>query len=283
MKLYSALKTSSFFSLLRALKYKSKRANLTSFKKISISDLRSVLVKNLAVEQGDSLIIHCGFGFLNASFSPEELIELLMSVVGPTGHIAMPYYPPGLSFDWAKAGRIFEVGVTRSSTGVVSDIFARYPGVVVSTHPVKALSIWGPKANELALDHDLSVYPFDKNSPYFKFSQLPSSKTLGLGVRNCSMVHCAEDMLLPDIENLYLPECFELQVKRDGVTKPVRTRIHRSDLKLMTSDQFYNVYCPNLPKVVNADNRFFYILNNKDLIKNLTAIFIQGNSRVQIS
>lgn len=281
MRFMSALKSSKFYSLIRDYKYRKQRSKLASLVKLSIFDMRSILVNDLAVELGDSLIVHCGFGFLNASFSPEELIELLISIVGPTGHIAMPYYPPGLSTDWAKAGRVFEVGVTRSSTGVLSDVFARYPEVVVSTHPVKALSIFGPRAKEIALDHDLSEYPFDKNSPYFKFSQLTGSKTVGLGVRNCSMVHCAEDTFLPDIEKLYLPDCYELQVKRVDVTKLVRTRIHRSDLKLMTSDQFYDAYCPDLPKVVNADNRVFYTVDNKNLIERLASIFSQDKSRIK--
>jgi len=160
--------------------------------------MRKILHDDLGVCYGDTILVHCGFGFLNASFSPAELVNLLQEVVGKNGNIIMPVYPPGLSSDWVKSGRIFRVETTKPSTGVLSKIFSKFDDVFISNHPIKAVAAWGKDAQYLISKHENSSYPYDDKSPYYKLSMMSGSKSIGLGVRNCAIMHCAEDLFESD-------------------------------------------------------------------------------------
>src|SRR5690554_6685742 len=92
--------------------------------KVSISDMELFLTDRLGLNKGDNLMITSSFGNLNASFSPKELIYLLQKTVGVDGNIAMPFYPPGSSKEWAESGVPFDMRKTRSATGILTQVFS---------------------------------------------------------------------------------------------------------------------------------------------------------------
>ena len=64
--------------------------------------MRSIIVDDLGIKKGDRIIVSSSFGNLNANFSPQELVETLMDIIGKDGVIMMPYYPPINSTEWAN-------------------------------------------------------------------------------------------------------------------------------------------------------------------------------------
>ena len=110
--------------------------------KTSLEDFRKLLVDNLGIREGDNLIVSSSFGNLNAAFSPREAIEVLQSIVTKKGLIMMPYYPPMNSDEWVQKDEIFDMALTKSGMGVLTNIFASMDGVFKSLHPTKAVCAW---------------------------------------------------------------------------------------------------------------------------------------------
>ena len=277
-KLKSIIKSSRLFAELRKIKYRQARQRSKNKTVLSLSSMQRILVEELNIQQGDNIIVHCGFGFLRADFSPLQLVGLLKELVGTEGSIVMPFYPPGLSSDWANAGRDFNIDTVKCSTGVLAQTFAS-SDVLTSIHPIKSVCAWGKNAEQLISEHQHSQYPFDDKSPYYKISLLNNSKTVGLGVSNCSMIHCAEDLYEKDKSYLYSNDPVKLKVTGDNVGAVVNTYYHHSKNKLITSETFFNLHCKGLAESTHVNDVFFYTLNNTSMLKHCSALFIEGTNR----
>jgi aminoglycoside N3'-acetyltransferase len=278
-QLISSVKSSRLFTEMRKIKYRNKRKHINQTTKLTLLELEVLLTEYFKVKKGDSLMIHSGFGFLNAEFTPQELIKLLKELVGPQGHIAMPFYPPGLSSDWAKANRIFDVNNVKCSTGVVAQVFSNSDDVIISNHPIKAVAVWGPQANELINQHESSDYPFDKNSPYYKFSQITSSKSIGLGVLNCAMVHCAEDIYETEKNYLYNSDKIDLSVVNNDKSQVVPTYFHHGNIKLENPASYLEKNCSDILNVTKINDTVFYLIDNKKLMDSSAKLIAKGVNR----
>ena len=280
IKLFLAkIKASAFFSFLRRCKYKLKRKNKNSVF-ISLEEFEKILINDLGITSGDAIMVHCGFGFLKASFTPNDLIELLIKTVGPNGHIMMPFYPPGLSRDWACSENIFDPDKVKSSTGIVSQLFNNRSDTYVSCHPLKAVSVWGLNAEEIVAGHQKSSYPYDIDSPYYKFAKLKNSKSIGLGVKNCSTFHLAEDLYEDNKSYLYtkFQQRLKVQYKKESVI--INTYYHHGKIKLMESLVFLGFRLPTLVKVFDLNNTSFYVVRNDELLKACKELFQKGFTRI---
>jgi aminoglycoside N3'-acetyltransferase len=277
--LLSKFKSSYLFQVLRKVKYRNKRKGLANKAKLTLGELESILIENFEIQQGDSLIIHCGFGFLNADFSPADLISVLKKLVGVDGHIMMPFYPPGLSKDWASAKRVFDSENVRCSTGILAQEFSRDPDVAISHHPIKAVIVWGEGAEQLCSGHENCEYPFDRESPYYNFSQLPNSKSIGLGVRNCAMFHCAEDVYEVNKDYLYNKDKAELSVLISKKQVATPTFYHHGNVNLITPSAFIDRDCAEVVHSEAINSVVFYALNNDELLNSCRNLFLKGNNR----
>lgn len=275
----SQLKTSYLFQYIRKLKYRNQRKKLANKKLLTIKDLENILVNQLDINDGDSIMVHCGFGFLNAKFSPIELINLLKKLVGDKGNIMMPFYPPGLSSNWAQSRRAFDPKTVKSSTGVLAQEFSDSDGVVISNHPIKAVAVWGNKANELVSSHEQCNYPFDITSPYYKLAMLPESKSIGLGVRNCAMLHCAEDLYEEKKGYLYTLNKVELAVVNGAYTHVVPTFYHHGNTKLLAPFVFIDRHCKMVVKCIIDNETTYYSLKNKLFLDLCADLFKNGVNR----
>lgn len=276
--LISLVKSSLFFSAIRKIKYRYKRKELSKQEQLSLEAMRFILTNDLKIKEGDSVFVHCGFGFLNAKFTPLELVELLKSIVGRNGNIMMPFYPPGLSSNWAKSGRVFDSAKVRCSTGILAQKFSKAK-TVISLHPTKAVAAWGNKASVLVADHEKSIYPYGKATPYYKFSCLPNSKSIGLGVTNCAMIHCAEDVYEKNKSYLYTKEPVSLKVKSSAGNVDVDTFIHHGKIKLCTSSEFLSQHSDQSKNYKVINNVPFYSIDNHDLLKTCKKLFELGINR----
>lgn len=206
-----------------------KRQLLTKNSKIlSLSKFEYILKNHLKITKGSTVLIHSSFGSLRAKFSPLDAIKLLKEIITPEGNILMPYYPQKEASVWLSENNVFSLIETKSSMGILTNIFAQSNGVKLSPHPIKSLAVWGKDRNWLIKDHYKSILPFDKNSPYFKLIKLPNSKSIGLGIERNSFFHSCEDTLLYNvIEINYSDDTFIGKVKKEnGSILDVETYIH---------------------------------------------------------
>ncbi|MDA0130017.1 AAC(3) family N-acetyltransferase [Vibrio sp. MarTm2] len=271
-------KSSSLFQLLRKYKYRLKRGKRGNVK-TTLVDMRNILVNELCIKKGDSLIVHCGFGSLNANFSPADLIELLRQTVGENGHIVMPFYPPGLSKHWLDSGRIFDPNTVICSTGVLAQVFSQSKDVEVSIHPIKAVAVWGKNAKQISEGHEHCEYPYDAGSPYYKFSQLQNAKSIGLGVRNCSLLHMVEDIFEPKKDYLYSCDKLTGKVKTFSGTHGIDTYYHHGDIPLVQSKDFIDKYCPEVMLITHAHDFVSYSISSENLVSKVRVLFSKGVNR----
>lgn len=273
------LKTSITYSYIRSKKYQNRRKNIKK-DVLSLSRIKNILINELHIKESDNLLIHCGFGFLNANFTPEELIELIKEIIGPNGHIMMPFYPPGLSANWVLSNRLFDPKTIHCSTGLLAQTFATQCDVTFSCHPSKSVCILGKNSKELTDNHNLTEYPYDKKSPYYKFAMLENSKSIGLGVNNCTMFHCVEDIYESQKDYLYSPDKKEAAILFDGEIISTNIFYHHGKVQLERSDQFIDRHFPEVCTRVKLNETIFYSIDNKHLLQHGSEEFQLGHNRI---
>lgn len=145
-------------------------------------------IRSCGISEGDIVMVHCSWrNMYNYDGTPEDVIEMLRSIVGESGTVLMPSYGPDrFSFDVQR---------TPSAAGVLSEVFRKQDGVYRSRCTHFSVSGSGKDAEELLSDHVNSRYGFDGHSPLAKLSGCPNGKVLflGLGSRptKISIFHCA--------------------------------------------------------------------------------------------
>ncbi|MBN2810095.1 MAG: AAC(3) family N-acetyltransferase [Deltaproteobacteria bacterium] len=244
---------------------------------LDYSGMLDVLTDRLGIKTGDTLMVHSSFGSLNAEFTPAELIDLLIALVGPEGNLLMPYYPQYNPEEMLEKKIVFSFNDMHSSMGVLTNVFAQRRDVVISPHPIKAVAVWGRDKEYLTQQHSASVTPFDKSSPYYKASELGNAKAIGIGIERMTFFHACEDLYLPGIiGSLYLEKPYVGVVKdRDNRYFCVKTFVHDPDVmrKRETPCNFIKrTGCPNY-KFFKVNNAVFYSVDLKVVEEHLKQIF----------
>ncbi len=251
-------------------------------RKISLDDMKSIIVDDLGIHKGDKIIVSSSFGNLNANFSPRELAELLMEIVGEEGVIMMPYYPPISSVEWANKHEVFDMRTTKSGMGILTNVFSKMQGVVMSKHPTKAVCVWGKGAEEIAADHDKATTPFYWDSPYGKFFKL-HTKSLGLGLKNIPIFHLAEDIYSDDKTFYYQKQKFKLElIDLEGNKSIIETYVHDDDILNHCQpggDYTRELNCKSYKRIM-LGYRYVYVIDNDDYFETaLKKRFEKGDFR----
>ena len=252
-------------------------------KKTSLSKLRNILIDDLNLQKGDVIFVTSGFGYLNAEFTPYELIKLLQDIVTDEGIIMMPYYPPVNSEEWARSGQVFDMLRTRSGMGIMTNVFAQMPDVYMSLHPIKAVCVWGRNAEKIASNHNISSTPFYWDSPYGKLLKI-GCKTLGVGVANNPMFHSIEDVVSNPITKYYLPNKFRLKLKtKDENEIWVDTFVHNSTVlsKCISSEAYIRTLNCNSYKKVDFGLSFIYFIDNTEVYDKVNVKVSNGETMLR--
>ena len=254
-----------------------------SKKKLTIDEMNSFLCNELGLSIGDKIVLASSFGNLNADFSPKDLVLLLMNIIGPDGLIVMPYYPPLKSTEWAISGKVFDMRSTKSGMGVVTNVFAHMPGVVMSKHPTKAVCAWGKSAVDLVKDHDKSTTPFYWDSPYGRLLKM-HSKSIGLGVKNITTMHAIEDILSDPTDYYYQHDKYILKfIDGEGHESFISTLVHNEDIMnkcVAPGDYVKSLNCKSY-KRINVGYKYAYVINNDDLFETCKNHFKNGHTRLK--
>ncbi len=252
-------------------------------KKVEIDQLSTLLESEFNIHSGDSIIVSSSFGNLNAAFSPKELILLLQRLVGEEGNIVMPFYPPGNSHEWADSSQVFNMKTTRSSMGILTQVFSKMANVYKSIHPTKAVVAWGKNANEIVAGHENSTTPFYWDSPYGWLLKNPS-KSLGLGLKNIPIFHAFEDIILENQLSLYQDSRKKLRVSDyTGNVETMEVLVHDPAKIAKLIDAGDYVKNLNISSYLRQDigYAFCYIADNKELFKRCEKEFNEGNFRTK--
>ncbi len=259
------------------------RNMLKHAEKTSLSDFKEALTVQLGLQAGDKVFVTSSFANLNAEgYTPEDAIRTLMDIVGQEGLIMMPYYPPVSSMEWVKSGATFDMNNTTSGMGVMTNVFAHMEGVVKSTHPTKAVCVWGKDAEEYASLHYESVDPYGDQTPYGRLLAAKPSKSLSLGVVNLPMFHAIEDKYQQE-ETLYYAEgIFDVPLRTmDGAEIICHTKVHdpAKCAKTMMGGEFVKRFPEPIRKSVRFGYDNLYMIDNTLLAEAARKEFALGHTR----
>ena len=172
--------TPDFLLVLYDKQIKFVKRSKIKFKKINgkiytKNDISSALNK-VGIKKGDNLLVHCkmsSLGYIDGG--AESIIDALCNSINAPeqGTLLMPTFPHHqLAYDYFESNPEFDVQTTPSLMGVVSEKFRTKNGVIRSLHPSHPVSAYGPNADFLVKDHFGQITPFNKNSPFYKLSEL---------------------------------------------------------------------------------------------------------------
>jgi aminoglycoside 3-N-acetyltransferase len=262
-----------------------RRSTGSGFKKLSLDEMRDILTNELNLNNGDTVIVHSSFGNLFAEFSPIELIGLLKDIVTNDGNILMPYYPSGHAYHWIQKNEPFDVGLTPSCMGILTQEFLHSGEVKLSPHPVKAMAVWGKDSEFLIAEHHKSVFPYDEFSPYYRTTILKNSKTIGLGIEINSFIHCCEDLFLLDKFEIYADKIFKGNVNYYDRSIEVNTYLHDPEkiVGLVSGCTFLKR--TNFQGYINTtvNNTIFFSTENQLVLNHTKSLFSEGITRRTIS
>jgi aminoglycoside N3'-acetyltransferase len=162
---------------------------------IAVAELRQQLI-DLGITRGRTLWVQSSWNeFYNVAMRPSEVIDLLRDLLGPEGTLAMPAFP--IDQDPAK---VFLVDRAPVYTGLLCEVFRRYPEVHRSIHLGSSVCALGPNAEFLTKDHHLTAMSWGKDSPFCRLMEV-DARLLGLGAGFNSMtpLHSVECLLYDEV------------------------------------------------------------------------------------
>src|SRR3984957_20019819 len=174
---------------------------------VSIAEFRQQLI-DLGVTPGRTLWVQSSWNeFYNVPLRPSEMIELMRDLLGPGGTLAMPAFPID-----ANPDKLFLVDRAPVYTGLLCEVFRRYPDARRSIHLSSSVCAVGPNADFLVRDHHLPDMPWGKDSPFCRLTELDARMLgLGAGFEFMTLLHAVECLLFDEIP--FFHEVFDGTVK----------------------------------------------------------------------
>jgi len=163
--------------------------------------------KSKGIGEGDLLIVHSSFtGLISTGLTPDQVIDLLLELIGPSGTLAMPviriYKEEPKTEDLLKINTdnlICTYDVKRSpvSSGLLPFRFLRRKDVYISHHPLNPMCAVGPLAKKM-MENNLNgdfPSPHGPNSSWrFCFDNGAKVVSLGVNIEHYNtIVHVADE------------------------------------------------------------------------------------------
>ncbi len=270
----------SVMEKLRQKKIQSEMKKVEKFGKMSEKELIKILTNKLDIQQGDTVLVHSSTDILNLEIPVNRLLKVLKEIVGDEGTTIYPTYPKSSSYDFLKNNELFNVKRTPSYTGMLTELARRDPSAIRSIHPTKSVCALGPNAKKITDTHHLSLYPYDKKSPYYKIMNF-DTKIIGLGVTSsiCTYLHSVEDELEDKFPvNVYHKRWFEAKcIDYNGNDIIVQTLAHNTLKMNHDFSRFQRKYISNeLCQEFIVNGRPFYRIHSSKLFMELVFLAEKG-------
>lgn len=267
---------------INSYKKEKQKRRVEKLPKLSKSDLESIFRNKLNLKSGDVCFVHSGIDRLNLDFPSFQVLDILLEIVGEEGTLIFPTYPKLTSYKFLMSGEVFDVRRTPSYMGILSEFARRHSKAVRSLHPTKSVAAIGKYANEITSKHHLSIYPYDKNSPYYIAYTL-NAKAIGIGVKSkyFSAVHIVDDLNLSKLPfNPYHNTLFEAKCRNINKEEIiVKSYAHNMDKMHFNLPKFFaSKIDKQLCEDIEIDGMEFFRAEAKATIDKMTELLDKGIS-----
>jgi aminoglycoside 3-N-acetyltransferase len=178
-------------------------------------------LRRAGIHAGDAVMVHSSLSSLkNVDGGAEAVIAALQDAVSPGGTILMPAYGVAEeAFERSRTGEYVALRTMGTQNGKITQVFARMPGVLRSSHPFSSVCAWGEKASWLLDGHALDHRMAHRDSPLGRLLQI-GGKVLGIGVSMgpVSFYHVVEDTTDDFPLDVYAPSENVTYIDAAGVT-----------------------------------------------------------------
>lgn len=268
-----------FGKLKRKLLHKETTVNASEMPQIEIDSLKDCL-KSLGIQNGDILIAHTSMdGLQNVNAEPLEILDLLISLVGDKGTLAMPTFP---KYKKNESIPHFDYNKFIAWTGMLPNLFIKKRGATSSHLPLNTLSALGPACHDMFLEEEKAIYTYGEGTPW-EYCMKNHAKVLFLGVEpfhSISESHIAEDLLQEEfpVKKWYLDQTFLVGTGGEFSEKIYRVR----DLawSRFAAEHFFQRYLiqNRLVRDVSELGISIYIVDDLSiLVDNMLNCFRNGN------
>lgn len=120
-------------------------------------------LRNAGVIEGQSMLVHSSFKAMSCPGTPDDVVDALLDLVGTSGTLMVPTHTWGIVN--AKQP-VFDVLLTPSHVGAITEAVRHRPDAVRSLHPTHSVAAIGARANELIAGHECDETPCSRTSPY---------------------------------------------------------------------------------------------------------------------
>lgn len=252
-------------------------------KKFSYNDLQEAL-KKLGIKNDDSVMVHSSYrAFFNFDGTPEDIINILIDLVGTNGNIFMPCF--------GSNKFVFNVDTDPSMAGALSECFRKHKDVIRSKGSHFACAGYGKDKTDVLKDHELSIYGFDKYSPYYKFSEIKNSKILMMGLGKysvkLSLYHVLE-MQLKDQDPFYkslFNKTYSSIVRYKDMNGEIQEIKHNEmllrDNTVPNKKNIKKIYKQNFVKSCKVSNVDLVVINVKEALKYILEEAQHGNYMIK--
>ncbi len=250
-------------------------------KRYNAQDLVRVM-ETLGLKEGSVVCIHASMmQFYNYTESAKDLIELILTKIGPEGTLVMPAFPqkPSLPYDQY----VFDPNNEKTAAGHLAEVFRTYPGVLRSNNVHHSVCAIGKHAKYLIEDHTKGRNCWDEYSPWYRMCEL-NALIFNLGLPRSYMGtfhHCVEGILYKEKNLPYWSQFFTYSQKYKYLDKngkicsyenlEDRNLLRKTYKKKVT--RFFNEYDWRITKLSNLEIKVFY---SKNALSKLISLGRQG-------
>jgi aminoglycoside 3-N-acetyltransferase len=200
--------------IIQRYKSKNKMKGIKKKKVVYAQELKRDLI-NLGLEKGMKVMVHSslpGIGYVDGG--AQTVINVLIEIIGTEGLLIMPCPPiSGSTVEALKQKDVFDLKTTPCTTGIICEIFRKWPGVVRSYHPTHSIAAYGKDAKWVVKDHHLDDTPFGMNSPFARLVEIDGVILgIGLDTRWITFYHHFEDINEHFPINIYSGDKYKIPV-----------------------------------------------------------------------
>ena len=174
---------------------KKRLGQLVYHQKYTADDLVGVM-QQMGLKAGSLVCIHASMKeFYNYQGSATELIDKILSVIGPEGTLMMPAFPPVQ--EAYRPDYVFDKETSPTAAGFLAETFRKYPGVKRSINVRHSVCAIGRLADYLVSNHQQCRDCWDENSPWGRLCA-QDGLVFNLGMPHCyigTFEHCVESRL----------------------------------------------------------------------------------------
>lgn len=167
------------------------------FRPYGSAELRSAL-QDIGIRRGRVVWVQSSWNeFHSYQGKPTEVLEMLRELTGPEGTLVFPTYPIN-----PDPNKVLMIDTAPSSTGLLTELFRRQPGIHRSIHLQSSVSAVGPMAEYLVKDHHRDIFTWGRLSPFWRLTEcdaLMVSLGNGHAIDRSTPLHCVECLLYDEI------------------------------------------------------------------------------------